>query len=105
MTLMELSMYPIDKGESLSKYVAKLLDVINASGLAYTLGPMGTVIEGEWDEVVALLTRCHETLTPLSNRIIANVKFDSRKDAVNRLDGKVNSVKEKMKGPTRHQAD
>ncbi|MBN2528527.1 MAG: MTH1187 family thiamine-binding protein [Deltaproteobacteria bacterium] len=96
MTLMELAMYPVDKGESLSAYVAKLLDVIDESGLQYQLGPMGTVIEGEWDELVALLTRCHQTLAPLSNRIIANVKFDSRKGSTNRLKGKVNSVTEKM---------
>ena len=97
MTLMELSMYPVDRGESLSKYVAKLLDVIDASGLNYTLGPMGTVVEGEWDEVIALLSRCHETLTPLSNRVIANVKFDTRKGSSNRLEGKVKSVTEKMR--------
>ena len=96
MTLMELSMYPIDKGESLSEYVAKLLDVIDASGLPYTLGPMGTVVEGEWADVIALLTRCHQTLEPMSHRIIANVKFDSRKGSANRLEGKVQSVKHKM---------
>jgi uncharacterized protein (TIGR00106 family) len=96
MTLMELSMYPVDKGESLSPYVARLLDVIDQSGLSYQLGPMGTVIEGEWDELVELLTRCHNTLAPDSNRIIANVKFDSRKGSTSRIAGKVKSVQEKM---------
>jgi uncharacterized protein (TIGR00106 family) len=101
MTLMELSMYPVDKGESLSPYVAILIDVIDQSGLDYALGPMGTVIEGEWDELVALLTRCYNILAPVSNRVIANVKFDSRKGSVGRLAGKVKSVQEKMaKRPT-----
>ncbi|MBN2339943.1 MAG: MTH1187 family thiamine-binding protein [Deltaproteobacteria bacterium] len=98
MTLMELSMYPVDKGESLSAYVARLIDVIDQSGLAYRLGPMGTVIEGEWSDLMALLTRCYETLEPVSNRIIANVKLDARKDSRNRLEGKVRSVQEKMAG-------
>lgn len=96
MTLMELSIYPIDKGESLSSYVAKVLTVIDQSGLSYQLGPMGTVVEGEWDELVTLLTKCHQSLEPFSNRIIANVKFDSRKNSKNRLTGKVESVTQKF---------
>ena len=100
MTLMELSMYPMDKGESLSPYVARLLDVIAQSGLPYQLGPMGTVIEGEWDELVALLTRCYRTIEPESGRIIASVKFDSRKGSGRRIEGKVASVKAKMANPS-----
>lgn len=98
-TLMELSMYPIDKGESLSVYVAKLVDVIDQSGLPYKLGPMGTVIEGTWDEVIHLLTQCQKTLEPHSNRIIANAKFDTRKNSQNRLTEKVHSVQNKMRRP------
>ena len=40
-------MSPLDKGESLSQYVARSLDIIDKSGLPYQLTPMGTIIEGE----------------------------------------------------------
>ena len=45
------SLYPLDKGESLSKYVARSLDIIDNSGLDYQLTSMGTMVEGEPDEI------------------------------------------------------
>ena len=46
MVLLEFSMSPLGKGESVSKYVARSLDIIDRSGVAYQLNPMGTVPEG-----------------------------------------------------------
>ena len=51
-TLAELSIFPLDKGISVSTYVAKMLKIIQNSGLEYELGPMGTCIEGEWEEIM-----------------------------------------------------
>ena len=62
MTLMEFSMIPLDKGISLSTYVAEVLDIVDESGLDYRLNPMGTVVEGDWDDLLSLLTRCFTTL-------------------------------------------
>jgi uncharacterized protein (TIGR00106 family) len=64
MVLLEFSMSPFDndKGESLSKYVARSLDIIDKSGVTYQLTPMGTVLEGEWDEVMEVVQRCFERM-------------------------------------------
>ncbi|MDX2474989.1 MAG: thiamine-binding protein, partial [Candidatus Krumholzibacteria bacterium] len=51
MVLLEFAMYPTDKGESVSNYVQRNLEIIDDSGLPYRLGPMGTCLEGEYDEV------------------------------------------------------
>ena len=59
MVLLEFSMSPLGKGESVSKYVARSLDIIDKSGVAYRLNPMGTVLEGEWDEVMAVVKKCY----------------------------------------------
>jgi len=56
MVLLEFSMSPLDKGESVSVYVSRSLDIIDKSGLPYQLTPMGTIIEGEWAEVMAVVT-------------------------------------------------
>ena len=53
-------MFPLDKGESVSPYVARLVRVIRESGLPHKLGPMGTSIEGEWHQVMAVVTHCFE---------------------------------------------
>ena len=96
MLLAEISMWPMDKGESVGAYVAPLLDIIDRSGLAYRLGPLGTSIEGEWDEVMAVLKQCFDHLSKDSTRIACTVKMDWRKDRSGMLDSKVRSVEEKL---------
>ena len=96
MTLMEFSMIPLDKGESFSKYVARSLDIIDRSGLDYRLTPMGTVVEGEWADLMALLTECFESMSSYSDRVSTSVKLDYRKGRIGRLAGKVKSVEDKV---------
>jgi uncharacterized protein YqgV (UPF0045/DUF77 family) len=56
---------------------------------------MGTVVEGEWDDLQKLLTQCFRSLEKQSNRISLQVKFDSRKGYSGMLEGKIRSVEEK----------
>ena len=95
MALMEFSMFPLDKGVSLSRYVARILEIVDQSGLEYRLNPMGTVVEGQWDELVSLLTRCYKALEIDCERITVSAKFDCRKDATGALQAKIESVEEK----------
>ncbi|HUU50222.1 MAG TPA: MTH1187 family thiamine-binding protein [Nitrospinota bacterium] len=90
--LVEFSIVPTDKGESLSRYVAKVLDVIDKSGLAYKLTPMDTVVEGEWDEIIPLIRKCHDIMREHSNRVLTSIKIDDRKEAKGRLEGKKKSI-------------
>ena len=96
MDLAEFSIWPMDKGESVGAYVARALDIVDRSGLPYRLGPLGTCIEGEWDEVMAVIGRCYEALAADCNRITCTVKIDYRKGHAGRLDAKVKSVEEKV---------
>lgn len=97
MTLMEFTVIPLDKGPSLSAYVAKVLDVVDKSGLDYRLTPMGTVVEGEWSDLTALLDRCFHTMKAESDRISLTVKFDYRLGGERRLDAKIKSVEGKLR--------
>ena len=96
MLLAEFSIWPMDKGESVGEYVARCLDVIDRSGLPYKLGPLGTCVEGEVDQVLGLIKRCHEVLLADSNRVVCTVKMDYRKGHTGRLDMKVKSVEERL---------
>jgi len=95
MALMEFSIMPLDKGAGLSEYVARALTIIDDSGLDYRLNPMGTVVEGEWDELLGLLTKCYRDQEKDSGRIIIQAKFDCRKGVSGALDRKIRSVEEK----------
>lgn len=99
MVLLDLSIYPIGKGESLSRYVARCIDVIDRSGLPYRCHAMGTEIEGEFDAVMAVVRQCFDALAADCHRISCSLKLDYRKDAHNRLDGKIASVEAKLGRP------
>ena len=89
MVLLEFSMSPLGKGESVGKYVARSLDIIDTSGVAYRLNPMGTVLEGEWDDVFRVVRKCYERMRKDCNRISCTIKVDYRKGHTGRLEGKV----------------
>ena len=93
MLLLEFSMYPTDKGVSVSQYVKGNLEIIDDSGLPYKLGPMGTCLEGEYDEVMAVVRQCYERMSQDSDRIACQIKMDWRRDHKDRLEGKVETLK------------
>ena len=96
MVLLEFSMSPFDKGASLSEYVARSLDIVDKSGLPYQLTPMGTIVEGEWDEVMALVTACFNTMRKDCERISTSMKIDYRSGKSGRLKSKVEAVESKL---------
>ena len=95
--IVEFSIFPMDKGESVSPYVARALNEVQDSGLPHELNPMGTCVEGEWSEVMALVDRCFQALEKDCNRINLSLKADFRKGTSGRLKSKIVSVKEKLK--------
>jgi len=96
MVLLEFSMSPLGKGESVGKYVARSLDIVDRSGVDYRLNPMGTVLEGDWDEVFGLVKKCFERMRKDCNRISCSIKVDYRKGAKGRLSAKVMSVEKRL---------
>jgi len=95
--LLEFSMSPLDKGESVSKYVSRSLDIIDQSGVSYRLNPMGTVLEGEWDEVMAVVKQCYERMRQDCNRISCAVKIDAREGQTDRLSAKTEKLESILK--------
>jgi len=93
--IIELSVFPVDKGESVSGYVARAIKIIQESGLAFHIGPMGTSVEGELDEVMELAKACIKELARDSNRVYWTIKGDLRKGRTRGLLQKVESVKKK----------
>lgn len=97
MVLLEFAMSPHGEGESLSKHVARILDVIDRSGVPYRLTPMGTILEGDWEQVMGVVGDCFRALQPDCARIGMNLKMDYRAGDASRLQSKVDAV-EKIVG-------
>ncbi len=94
----ELSLFPVDKGPSVSPYVARAVAVIRASGLAHQLTPMGTCIEGEWAEVMEVVERCFQALAADSDRVYLTLKMDWRRGREGGLGSKTGAVERLLAG-------
>lgn len=92
MTIAEFSIAPTGKDVSVSKYVARCLELVDRSGLAYKLNPMGTVVEGPFDEVLALIASCHKAVARDCERVSTIIKIDDRKGAKHQIEDKVAKV-------------
>jgi uncharacterized protein (TIGR00106 family) len=88
------SVVPIGVGEELKEQIAEALSIVEKSGLPYRLGAMQTTVEGERDQVMALIMDCHRRLLDLAPRVLTHIAIDERKGAVGRLTGKVADVEE-----------
>lgn len=95
--LAEFSVVPLGTGESVSQYVAECLKIVVASGVAYRINPMGTVLEGDYDEIMSTIRKCHMKVMGMTSRCITSVKIDDRKGAKSALKSKIESV-EKLVG-------
>lgn len=96
MVLLEFAMAPHGQGESLSAYVARILDVIDKSGVSYQLTPMGTILEGEWNDVMDVVSACFKTLQADCPRIGMNLKVDYRAGPDARLRSKIAKVEKHL---------
>ena len=96
MALLEFSITPLGAGESVSKYVARALDIIDKSGLDYRLHAMGTEVEGELGPLLDLLKKCVEDVAADCDRVSVSAKLDYRKGHPGALDAKVASVEKRL---------
>jgi uncharacterized protein (TIGR00106 family) len=92
--IVDFSIFPLDKGESLSRYVARAVRIIKESGLPHVIGPMSTSVEGEWEEVMALVNRCFQEMKKDSGRVSLSLRADYRQGGQGRMKHKIEAVRE-----------
>ena len=95
--MFQLTMFPTTKRTaSASEDVARVIDIIDKSGLPYKLGPMSTSIEGNWTPVMDVINKARLMLRRRHNRIYINITIDDRKGAGRQLTGKIKSVEKRL---------
>ncbi|MGB9691808.1 MAG: MTH1187 family thiamine-binding protein [Candidatus Sumerlaeaceae bacterium] len=91
--LAEFSIAPLlGHEEHLSGPVAEMLKIVDESGLPYELHAMGTIIEGEWNEVMPVIEKCYRYMSERFPRVSVIIKIDDARGRTGRLRGKVESV-------------
>ena len=93
-----VTMTPLGKGESVSKHVAQVVDVVDKSDLPYIITPMGTIVESEdWDTVMSVLKRGFTKMKQECSRISIVIKIDYREGESGRLKTKVDSLEKRLR--------
>ena len=95
--IMDLCVVPIGVGVSVSKYVAACQKIFEQANLTYKMHAYGTNIEGEWEQVMAAVKRCHETVHEMgAPRISTSMRLGTRTDRSQTMEDKVKSVEGKL---------
>jgi len=77
--------------------VAECLKIVKASGLRYELTPTCTIVEGDYDKVMAVVGDCHKKVRSMSRRVLTIIRIDDREGDTDAMDRKVQSVVEKTR--------
>ena len=95
--LVEFAIFPTEKTQSKSSFVARVLDLVDKSGLPYQFTPMGTIIEAETvSEALLVIEAAYAELQKDCFRIYSTIKIDYRDGPVGRLNKKTGSVERKL---------
>lgn len=87
-----VNIVPVGTGEETKELIAKAVKIIDKSELDYQLTSMGMIIEGDWDEIMVLVRKCHDEIKHFADRVVTNIVMDDRKGMVARLKDNVLEV-------------
>ena len=98
MAIAEVSVVPVGtKTASLSTYVAGVLKALENEGAKYQLTPMGTIVEGDMEEILRLVGKIHGAAFGEGvERVVTAIKIDDRRDKPLTSEGKIRSAQEKL---------
>jgi uncharacterized protein (TIGR00106 family) len=92
----EFTVVPLDRGPHLTEWLAPVLDIVDESGVDYRFTAMGTILEGDWDQIMATVKRCHDKVRESSERVVTTIKIDDHAGRSKRIRGKVESVEKHL---------
>jgi len=95
--MIDICIVPLGVGVSVSDYVAACQKVFDGAGLSHQMHAYGTNVEGEWDEVMQAVKRCHEAVHDMgAPRITTSMRLGTRTDREQTMQDKVESVQTKL---------
>ena len=99
MAIVEINIVPLGTSTpSVSQYIANAVEILEEYGLEYELTSMGTIIEGDLDEILSLAKKMHETpFFKGIKRVVTTIKIDDRRDEKVTSSDKIKSVIDKLR--------
>ncbi len=99
MAIVAVSISPVGEGTSVSRQVAAALGVVRAQDrVRHRLDPMFTTLEGDLDEIFALIRRMQEAVfAEGAGRVSTVIKIDDRRDQAASMEEKVLAVEQRLR--------
>jgi len=94
--IVAFSVTPLGVGPDVAEYVADAVKVVRASGLPNRTDAMFTTIEGDWDEVMAVVRQACDTVAARAPRVSVTLKADIRPGVTGALDAKMASLERQL---------
>jgi uncharacterized protein (TIGR00106 family) len=88
---------PVGAGESVSSAVADAVRLVRESGLPNETNAMFTNVEGDWDEIMALIKACVTKVAEAPPRVSVVIKIDHRPGVTDALQAKVRAVEDRLR--------
>ena len=98
---MELTIIPLGRGRSISGDLAELVRIIEGSSLDYRMTAFGTLVEGDWDQLVRLARECHFVVRSKTERVLTMIRIDDYGERVGEIEGAVKRVEQKLRRTVR----
>jgi uncharacterized protein (TIGR00106 family) len=96
--LVAFSVTPLGVGDGVGEYVADAVRVVRDSGLPNHTDAMFTTVEGDWDEVMAVVRQAVDAVAAKAPRVSVVLKADIRPGASGALTAKVESLERHLAG-------
>ncbi|WP_102145785.1 MTH1187 family thiamine-binding protein [Mycobacterium hubeiense] len=95
--IVAFSVSPLGGDESVGAAVAEAIRVVRASGLPNETNAMFTNIEGEWDEVMAVVKQAVDAVAAVAPRVSLVLKADIRPGYIGQLKAKVERIEQELR--------
>jgi uncharacterized protein (TIGR00106 family) len=97
--IVAFSVTPLGVGPDVAQYVADAVRVVRDSGLPSRTDAMFTSIEGDWDEVMAVVKAAVDVVAAQAPRVSVTLKADIRPGVTGGLESKVTRVERLLAAP------
>ena len=95
--LINYAMFPTDKGDSVSSYVSRIIEMLEKKDYKYKLNSMGTNVEtNTLDEALEIINISYKLLENDCNRVYVSINIDIQQEKSNRIEEKINSIQNKI---------
>ena len=96
--LVAFSVTPLGVGDAVGEYVADAVRVVRDSGLPNHTDAMFTTVEGDWDDVMAVVKQAVDAVAAKAPRVSVVLKADIRPGATGALSAKMESLERHLAG-------